>query len=79
MRSLGAAERPQPRRLPAAGRSWEQARPDPRAAHPRALCMLHVLCQITMKQRLGGKYDGIWYTESIICDGCDDRTLFGVI
>lgn len=35
--------------------------------------------EFTMAQRLGGKYDGVWFTENLICDGCDDRQLYGVI
>jgi hypothetical protein len=27
--------------------------------------------EITMAQRLGGRYDGFWFTESLVADGND--------
>lgn len=30
--------------------------------------------EITMVQRLGGRYDGYWFTESLVADGNDWKT-----
>lgn len=35
--------------------------------------------EFTLRQRLGGKYDGFWFTEELLCDGADKRDLYGVI
>ena len=35
--------------------------------------------EFTMRQRLGGRYDGYWYTLQLICDDCDEKNLYGVI
>lgn len=35
--------------------------------------------EFTMVRRFGGRYDGVWFCDQLICDGCDDRHLYGVI
>lgn len=35
--------------------------------------------EFTMKQRLGGKKDGMWFTDALICDECEDKHIYGVI
>ena len=35
--------------------------------------------EFTMRQHLGGKRDGFWLTDHLVCDGCDDKTIYGVI
>lgn len=35
--------------------------------------------EFTMKQRVGGRYDGVWFCHSLICDGCDDKQIMGII
>jgi len=35
--------------------------------------------EFTMNRRFGGKYDGVWFCTSLVCDGCDDKHLYGVI
>ncbi|KAK9812596.1 hypothetical protein WJX72_000145 [[Myrmecia] bisecta] len=31
--------------------------------------------EFSMIQRLGGRYDGIWFCDALLCDDCDERTL----
>lgn len=31
--------------------------------------------EFTMAMHLGGRYDGYWFTQSLICDGIDQRSL----
>lgn len=31
-----------------------------------------------MQQRLGGRYDGIWFTDSLTCDKCPREVLLSV-
>jgi hypothetical protein len=33
----------------------------------------------TMKRRLGGYKDGMWFTQALNCDECDDKNMYGVI
>ena len=35
--------------------------------------------QFTLGQRCGGRYDGVWYTDHLICDDLDKGSLYGVI
>jgi hypothetical protein len=35
--------------------------------------------EFTMKKRFGGKYDGFWYTDMLVCDECEDKHVYGVI
>ena len=35
--------------------------------------------QLTMEQRCGGRFDGYWYTRTLLAEGCSASNLYGVI
>jgi hypothetical protein len=32
-----------------------------------------------LEQRFGGKYDGVWYCSRLLAEGCNAKTLYGII
>ena len=48
--------------------------PPPLTTHAHA-CLL----QFTMEQRCGGRFDGYWYTRTLLAEGCAASNLYGVI
>lgn len=37
------------------------------------------LMQLSLRRRVGGRFDGAWFTESLIAEGSSRQTLYGVI
>jgi hypothetical protein len=35
--------------------------------------------EFTMVRRFGGKKDGVWFTDALKCDECEDKHVYGVI